>query len=215
MPIVGGLDIHPGSRLTFDYLDTETGQKVQRGSRSPPADRGAPAGLAGAVRLLVAARTSGSRSRGAPGGGDHRGTGRGRGRGAVWPSRPTPPFACGRKRHAKTDKTDCRTCADAAGRGPAAARCPGTPHPAASWNAARCWRPYHDLRREHTAWGERDPRRSVFHRGAPRPWARACCAASRAWPRCGRPRPPICPRPGSCRSPPPLDMTRRAGGPAA
>jgi transposase len=36
MPIVGGLDIHR-KQITFDYLDTETGQ-VQRGQISP-ADR--------------------------------------------------------------------------------------------------------------------------------------------------------------------------------
>jgi transposase len=33
MPIVGGLDIHR-KQITFDYLDTETGQ-VQRGSGQP------------------------------------------------------------------------------------------------------------------------------------------------------------------------------------
>ena len=36
MPIVGGLDIHR-KQITFDYLDTETGQ-VQRG-QVRPADR--------------------------------------------------------------------------------------------------------------------------------------------------------------------------------
>ena len=36
MPIVGGLDIHR-KQITFDYLDTETGQ-VRRGQVSP-ADR--------------------------------------------------------------------------------------------------------------------------------------------------------------------------------
>ena len=36
MPIVGGLDIHR-KQITFDYLDTETGQ-VRRGQISP-ADR--------------------------------------------------------------------------------------------------------------------------------------------------------------------------------
>jgi transposase len=47
MPIAGGLDIHR-KQITFDYLDTGTGQ-VQRGQVSP-ADRGAPAGLAGPVQ---------------------------------------------------------------------------------------------------------------------------------------------------------------------
>ena len=44
MPIVGGLDIHR-KQITFDYLDTVTGQ-VRRGQISP-ADR---ARLAGAVQ---------------------------------------------------------------------------------------------------------------------------------------------------------------------
>ena len=46
MAIVGGLDIHR-RQVTFDYLDTVTGQ-VRRG-RIDPACRGA-AGVAGAVR---------------------------------------------------------------------------------------------------------------------------------------------------------------------
>ena len=47
MPIVGGLDIHR-KQLTFDYLDTVTGE-VQRGQVAP-ADPCAPAVLAGPVR---------------------------------------------------------------------------------------------------------------------------------------------------------------------
>ena len=47
MPIVGGLDIHR-KQLTFDYLDTVTGE-VRRGQIAP-AGPGAPAGLAGTVR---------------------------------------------------------------------------------------------------------------------------------------------------------------------
>ena len=39
MPIVGGLDVHR-KQITFDYLDTETGQ-VRRGQISP-ADRAHP-----------------------------------------------------------------------------------------------------------------------------------------------------------------------------
>ena len=42
---------------------------------------------------------------------------------------------------------------------------------------------------------------------APRPWARARCAASRAWPRCGRPRPPACHRPGQLQVATALEMT--------
>ncbi len=47
MLIVGGLDIHR-RQITFDYLDTVTGQ-VCRGQISPGRP-GAPAGLAGPVR---------------------------------------------------------------------------------------------------------------------------------------------------------------------
>ena len=47
MPIVGGLDIHR-KQLTFDYLDTVTGE-VKRGQIAP-ADRAHLRCLAGAVR---------------------------------------------------------------------------------------------------------------------------------------------------------------------
>jgi hypothetical protein len=56
MPIVGGPDIHR-KQITFDYLDTVTGQ-VQRGQISP-ADRAAPARLAGAVRRPPGRRVRG------------------------------------------------------------------------------------------------------------------------------------------------------------
>ena len=107
-------------------------------------------------------------------------------------------FARGRKRHAKTDRTDCRHLRMLLAEG----RLP------------ECWIPpghilecralletYHDLRAERTAWVQRI-HAVLFHQGAPA-WARARCAPGRAWPRCGRPRLPACRRPGSCRSPPP------------
>ena len=85
MPIVGGLDIHR-KQITFDYLDTETGQ-VQRGQISP-ADR---EHLRAGWRGSPAAMTSRSRSRGAPGGGmSPRSWPRPASR-HIWPSRPTPP----------------------------------------------------------------------------------------------------------------------------
>jgi hypothetical protein len=49
MPIVGGLDIYR-KQITFDYLDTVTGQ-VRRG-RIAPGRPGAFAGLAGPVCWL-------------------------------------------------------------------------------------------------------------------------------------------------------------------
>jgi hypothetical protein len=47
MPIVGGLDVHR-KQLTFDYVDTVTGE-VKRGQIGPGRP-GAPAGVASAVR---------------------------------------------------------------------------------------------------------------------------------------------------------------------
>ena len=63
MPIVGGLDIHR-KQITFDYLDTVTGQ-LQRGQIAP-ADR---VHLRAWRRGSLAVRMPRSRSRGAPGGG--------------------------------------------------------------------------------------------------------------------------------------------------
>jgi hypothetical protein len=63
MPIVGGLDIHR-KQITFDYLDTVTGQ-VRRGQVSP-ADR---VHLRAWLARSLAVRRWRSRWRGAPGGG--------------------------------------------------------------------------------------------------------------------------------------------------
>ncbi len=63
MPIVGGLDIHR-KQITFDYLDTVTGE-VRRGQIAP-ADRGH---LAAWLAAGSPGRTRTSRRRGAPGGG--------------------------------------------------------------------------------------------------------------------------------------------------
>jgi transposase len=157
MPIVGGLDIHR-KQITFDYLDTETGQ-VQRGQISP-ADREhlrawlarfngrddvafAVEGCAGwryvAEELAAAGITA------------HL-------------AEPADTAARrGRKRHAKTDKTDARHLRMLLAEG----RLP------------ECWIPpghilecrallelYNDLRREHTAWVQRI-HAVLFHQGAP------------------------------------------------
>jgi transposase len=148
MPIVGGLDIHR-KQITFDYLDTETGQ-VQRGQIAP-ADREylrawlapfagrddvafAMEGCAGwryvAEELAAAGIT------------------------AHLAEPADTAFARGRKRHAKTDKTDARHLRMLLAEG----RLP------------ECWIPpghilecralletYHDLRREHTAAEPRQP----------------------------------------------------------
>jgi transposase len=157
MPIVGGLDIHR-KQITFDYLDTVTGQ-VCRGQISPAnrehlrawlvrfAGHGDTAfaveGCTGwryvAEELAAAGIT-------------------------VHLAEPADTaFARGRKRHAKTDKTDCRHLRALLAEG----RLP------------ECWIPpghilesralletYHDLRREHTAWVQRI-HAVLFHQGAP------------------------------------------------
>jgi transposase len=157
MPIVGGLDIHR-KQITFDYLDTGTGQ-VCRGQISP-ADRMhlrawlvrfagyedvafAAEGCTGwryiAEELAAAGVT------------------------AHLAEPADTAFARGRKRHAKTDKTDCRHLRTLLAEG----RLP------------ECWIPpghilecralletYHDLRREHTAWVQRI-HAVLFHQGAP------------------------------------------------
>ena len=157
MPIVGGLDIHR-KQITFDYLDTATGQ-VRRGQVAP-ADRVhlrawlarfagcedvafALEGCAGwryvAEELAAAGIT------------------------AHLAEPADTAFARGRKRHAKTDKTDARHLRMLLAEG----RLP------------ECWIPpghilecrallelYNDLRRERTAWVQRI-HAVLFHQGAP------------------------------------------------
>src|SRR5215831_6010531 len=157
MPIVGGLDIHR-RQLTFDYLDTVTGE-VRRG-QVVPADRAhVRAWLARfAGRGDVAFAVEGcagwryvAEELAAAGIGAHLGE-------------PADTAALrGRKRRAKTDKTDARHLRALLAEG----RLP------------ECWIPpaqileyralletYHDLRREHTAWVQRI-HAVFFHQGAP------------------------------------------------
>ena len=192
MPIVGGLDIHR-KQLTFDYLDTVTGE-VQRGQIAPADREHLRAWLARfAGREDVAFAMEGctgwryvAEELAAAGVAAH----------VAEPA--DTAFARGRKRHAKTDKTDSRHLRELLAEG----RLPECwIPPSASWSAGRCWRLI-------TTCGPSTPpgcsasTRCCSTR-APRRWARARCAPSRAWPRCGRPRPRTCRRPGSCRSPPP------------
>jgi transposase len=157
MPIVGGLDIHR-KQITFDYLDTVTGQ-VCRGQVSP-ADRvhlrawlarfGDRDDVAFAVEGCTGWRYVAEELALA-------GI-------VVHLAEPADTaFARGRKRHAKTDKTDCRHLRMLLAEG----RLP------------ECWIPpgrilecralletYHDLRAEHTAWVQRI-HAVLFHHGAP------------------------------------------------
>jgi transposase len=157
MPIVGGLDIHR-KQLTFDYLDTVTGE-VQRGQIAPADRAHLRAWLARfAGRNDVAFALEGC-------------TGwryvseelAGAGVAAHVAEPADTAFARGRKRHAKTGKTDSRHLRQLLAEG----RLPG------------CWIPpslilecralletYHDLRAGHTAWVQRI-HAVFFHQGGP------------------------------------------------
>ena len=141
MPIVGGLDIHR-KQLTFDYLDTATGE-VKRGQVAPAGRAHLRAWLARfAGRGDVAFALEGC-------------TGwryvaeelAGAGVAAHVAGPADTAFARGRKRHAKTDQTDSRHLRQLLAEG----------------RLAECWIPpsvilecralletYHDLRAEHT-----------------------------------------------------------------
>ena len=157
MPIVGGLDIHR-KQITFDYLDTETGQ-VCRGQVSPADREHLRAWLARFNdRDDVAFALEGC-------------TGWRYVAGELAAAGITAHLAepadtaarRGRKRHAKTDKTDARHLRMLLAEG----RLP------------ECWIPpghilecrallelYNDLRRERTAWAQRI-HAVLFHQGAP------------------------------------------------
>jgi len=157
MPIVGGLDIHR-KQITFDYLDTDTGQ-VCRGQIAPAGREHLRAWLARfAGRDDVAFAVEGcagwryvAEELAAAGITAHL-------------AEPADTAARrGRKRHAKTDKTDARHLRMLLAEG----RLP------------ECWIPpahvlecrallelYNDLRRERTAWAQRI-HAVLFHQGAP------------------------------------------------
>src|SRR6516162_5330692 len=130
MPIVGGLDIHR-KQITFDYLDTETGQ-VQRGQISP-ADRvhlrawlarfGGRDGVAFAVEGCAGWRYVAGELAAA-------------GITAHLAEPADTAARRGRKRHAKTDKTDARHLRVLLAEG----RLPEwRSRPPTSWSAGRCW----------------------------------------------------------------------------
>ena len=157
MPIVGGLDIHR-KQITFDYLDTVTGE-VKRGQIAPADREHVRAWLARfAGQDDAAFAVEGccgwryvAEELAAAGIAAHLGE-------------PADTAALrGRKRHAKTDKTDARHLRALLAEG----RLP------------ECWIPpphlleyralletYHDLRTEHTAWVQRI-HAVFFHQGGP------------------------------------------------
>jgi transposase len=158
MPIVGGLDIHR-KQLTFDYLDTVTGE-LRRGQIAPAGRQHLRAWLArfagrGDVAFAMEGCTGWrylAEELAAAGIAAHL-------------AEPADTAAArGRKRHAKTDKTDSRHLRTLLAEG----RLP------------ECWIPpaqileyraqlelYPDLRTEHTAWVQRIHAVSC-HQGAPR-----------------------------------------------
>jgi transposase len=157
MPIVGGLDIHR-KQLTFDYLDTVTGE-VYRG-QIVPADRAHLrvwlARFAGRDDVAFALEgCTGWRyvteELTAAGCAAHLGE-------------PADTAAArGRKRHAKTDKTDARHLRQLLAEG----RLPECWIPPAQILECRALlETYHDLRRERTAWAQRI-HAVFFHQGAP------------------------------------------------
>src|SRR6266571_3760991 len=157
MSIVGGLDIHR-KQITFEYLDTVTGE-VRRGQVAPADREHLRAWLARfhgrddvafAVEGCTGWRYVAEELAAA-------------GVAAHLAEPADTAFARGRKRHAKTDKTDCRHLRTLLAEG----RLP------------ECWIPpghilecralletYHDLRAEHTAWVQR-VHAVLFHQGAP------------------------------------------------
>ena len=157
MPIAGGLDIHR-KQLTFDYLDTVTGE-VKRGQIAPADRAHLRAWLARfAGRDDVAFAMEGctgwryvAEELAAAGIAAHVGE-------------PAETAAArGRKRHAKTDKTDSRHLRVLLAEG----RLPGCWIPPAQILEYRALlETYHDLRAEHTAWVQRI-HAVFFHQGAP------------------------------------------------
>jgi len=158
MPIVGGLDIHR-KQITFDYLDTATGE-VKRGQIAPADRKHVRAWLArfagrGEVAFAIEGCTGWryiAEELAAGGLEAHLGE-------------PADTAAArGRKRHAKTDKTDARHLRTllAEGRLP---ECWIPPEQILEYRALL--ETYHDLRAEHTAWVQRI-HAVFFHQGAPR-----------------------------------------------
>jgi transposase len=159
MPIVGGLDIHR-KQLTFGYLDTGTGE-VRRGQVAP-ADR---AHLRAWLARLAGRGDAAFALEGCTGWRYVAEELAGAGVAAHVAEPADTAFARGRKRHAKTGKTDSRHLRELLAEG----RLP------------ECWIPpsrilecralleaYHDLRAGHTAWVQRI-HAVFFHQGAPAP----------------------------------------------
>jgi transposase len=157
MPIAGGLDIHR-KQLTSGYLETATGE-VKRGQIAPADRAHLRAWLArfagrGDVAFALEGCTGWryvAEELAAAGVAAH----------VAEPA--DTAFARGRKRHAKTDKTDSRHLRELLAEG----RLPECWIPPAQVLECRALlETYHDLRAEHTAWVQR-VHAVFFHQGAP------------------------------------------------
>jgi len=157
MPIVGGLDIHR-KQITFDYLDTVTGE-VKRGQIAPADREHVRAWLARfAGQDDAAFAVEGccgwryvAEELAAAGIAAHLGE-------------PADTAALrGRKRHAKTDKTDARHLRALLAEGRLPECWIPTPH---ILEYRALLETYHDLRTEHTAWVQRI-HAVFFHQGGP------------------------------------------------
>jgi transposase len=158
MPIVGGLDIHR-KQITFDYVDTATGE-LQTGQIAP-ADR---AHLVGWLARRFAGQHDVEFALEGCTGWRYVAEELTAAGVVAHVAEPADTAALrGRRRHAKTDKTDSRHLRETLADG----RLP------------ECWIPpshilecrallelYHDLRAEHTAWIQRI-HAVLFHQGAP------------------------------------------------
>ena len=206
MSIVGGLDIHR-KQITFDYHDTETGEVGTRPDL--PGRPRAPAGLAGPVRQ-GREMIPRSRSGDAPVAVCRGGAGRGRGHGARWPAGEA---ALARVASGTARPTGPMPGAPAAAAGRRLAEAAVWTRPGRILKCRPC-SSLHDLRGRAPRPGCSGSTRCLFRR-APRRWARARCAPSRAWPAAGRVgcRPPAL-APASCRRHR-AGGARCAGGPAA
>jgi transposase len=157
MPIVGGLDIHR-KQITFDYLDTVTGE-VRRGQIAP-ADR---AHLRAWLARFAGRDDAAFAVEGCAGwryvAGELAAAGI-----AAHLGEPADTAALrGRKRHAKTDKTDARHLRTLLAEG----RLPECWIPPAHILECRALlETYHDLRTAHTAWVQRI-HAVFFHQGGP------------------------------------------------
>jgi len=156
MPIVGGLDIHR-KQLTFDYLDTVTGE-VSRG-QIVPADR---PHLRGWLARFAGRDDVGFALEGCTGWRYVAEELTAAGCAAHLGEPADTAAARGRKRHAKTDKTDARHLRQLLAEG----RLPECWIPPAQILECRALlETYHDLRRERTAWAQRI-HAVFFHQGA-------------------------------------------------